>query len=477
MRPTALLLATALAAPLAAQSTPTAPPLDRALAREIYAELIGINTSHSTGSTTVAAEAMAKRLLAAGLPAEDVQVLEPVARKGNLVARYRGNGSAPPILLLAHLDVVEARDSDWTLPPFELTEKDGWFYGRGTVDDKAMAAIWIATLIRYRREGFVPDRDLVVALTADEEGGTDNGAAWLLAEHPALVRSAFVLNEGGGGARRDGKRLANRVQTSEKVYQSFYLESRDRGGHSSVPRKDNPIYRLAAALLKVQALEFPARLNETTREYFRRMAPLEPGPAGDAMARIARDPSDRAALATLDADPVTHAILRTTCVATLVEAGHADNALPQQARALVNCRMLPGDRLEEVQATIVRAIADPQVGVLPKTGEAHSSLASAPTPLDPAILGAVERQTGAMWPGVPVVPYMSTGATDGIFYRNKGIPVYGVSGLFGDIEDNRSHGRDERMKVESFHEGQEFLYRLVRDLATLPRPAAPPGAA
>ena len=469
MRCLSLLGLLVLAAPLAAQGVPSAPPLERALAREIYAELIGINTSHSIGSTTVAAEAMAKRLLAAGLPKEDVQVLEPVARKGNLVARYRGRGASAPILLLAHIDVVEARESDWTIAPFTLTEQDGWFYGRGTADDKAMAAIWIANLIRYKREGFVPDRDLIVALTADEEGGPDNGAAWLLSEHPALVRSAFVLNEGGGGARRDGKRLANRVQTAEKVYQSYLLEAHDRGGHSSIPRKDTPIYRLAAALLRVQGLEFPARLNETTREYFRRLAPLEPGTLGTAMAAIARDPGDQAALATLDAEPLTHAIVRTTCVATLMEAGHASNALPQQARATVNCRLLPGERPEDIHATLTRAIEDPGVAVS-MLREAHSGVVSAPTPLDPMVLGAIERQTASMWPGVPVVPYMSTGATDGIFYRNAGIPVYGVSGLFADIEDNRAHGRDERMKVASFYEGQEFLYRLVRELAMVPRP-------
>ncbi|MFL5521825.1 MAG: M20/M25/M40 family metallo-hydrolase [Gemmatimonadales bacterium] len=469
MRVSVILMALGIAGPVAAQAVPNAPPLDRALAREIYAELIGINTSHSIGSTTIAAEAMAKRLLAAGFAKEDVQVLEPVARKGNLVARYRGRGASAPILLLAHIDVVEARDSDWTIAPFTLTEQDGWFYGRGTSDDKAMAAIWIANLIRYKREGFVPDRDLIVALTADEEGGPDNGAAWLLSEHPTLVRSAFVLNEGGGGARRDGKRLANRVQTTEKVYQSYVLEAHDRGGHSSIPRKDTPIYRLAAALLKVQAVEFPARLNETTREYFRRMAPLEPGALGNAMATIARNPGDPAALATLDAEPLTHAIVRTTCVATLMEAGHASNALPQQARATVNCRLLPGERPEDVQATLARAIDDPAVAVS-MIREAHSGVVSDPTPLDPVILGAIERQTAGMWPGVPVVPFMSTGATDGIFYRNAGIPVYGVSGLFVDIEDNRAHGRDERMKVASFYEGQEFLYRLVQELATVPRP-------
>ncbi len=471
MRPAVLRLALALlAAPLAAQSAPAPlpPAPDRALARAIYAELVGINTAHSTGSTTDAARAMAKRLLDAGLPAADVQVLEPVPRKGNLVARYRGNGSAPPMVLLAHLDVVEARDDDWSLPPFTLTERDGWFYGRGTVDDKAMAAIWVATLVRYRREGFVPDRDLVVVLTADEEGGPDNGAAWLLEHHPELVRGAFVLNEGGGGQRRDGTRLANRVQVAEKTFQSFTLEARDRGGHSSVPRRDNPIYRLSAALVRVQQLEFPVRLNETTREFFRRMAPLEPGPLGAAMAALVRNPDDREALARLDADPPVHALLRTTCVATELTGGHAPNALPQLARATVNCRLVPGDRPADAQAALVAAITDTAVTVTPVV-EPHS-LVTDPSPLDPAVLGAIERQTQAMWPGIPVVPFMSTGATDGLFYRAAGIPVYGVSGLFGDVEDNRAHGRDERMRVDAFFEGQEFLYRLVKDLARPVRP-------
>jgi acetylornithine deacetylase/succinyl-diaminopimelate desuccinylase-like protein len=474
MRPSLLPLALLLAAaPLAAQSGGRATPLpsaqDRALAREIYAELIAINTSHSVGSTTKAAEAMARRLLAAGFPASDVQVLEPAERKGNLVARYRGNGSAKPILLLAHLDVVEALPEDWTLPPFELTEKDGWFYGRGTQDDKAMAAIWVANFIRMRREGFVPDRDLVIALTADEESGSDNGAEWLLRERPDLVRAAFVLNEGGGGARRNGQRLSNRVQTAEKVYQSFTLELHDRGGHSSIPRTDNPIYRLSAALLKVQSLEFPARLTETTREFFRRMGPLEGGAMGQAMTALARNPDDRAARARLEADDAYRAQLHTTCVATMVEAGHAQNALPQLARATVNCRLLPGETTEETRAALVRAIGDTGITVTP-IESAHAGKATAAITLDPVVMGAIERQTTAMWPGIPVVPFMSTGATDALFYRNAGIPVYGVSGLFGDIEDNRAHGRDERMKVESFYEGQEFLYRLVKDLATGARP-------
>lgn len=467
-----VLLLALCAAPLAGQSGGGGVPLpsaaDRALAREIYAELVGINTTHSTGSTTAAAEAMAARLRAAGFPAADVQVLEPVPRKGNLVARYRGRGAGPAILLLAHLDVVEARREDWTVDPFVLTERDGWFYGRGTMDDKAMAAIFVANLIRMKREGVVPDRDLVIALTADEESGNDNGAEWLLRERPDLVRAGFVINEGGGGARRNGVRVANRVQTAEKIYQSYTLELRDRGGHSSIPRADNPIYRLAAALLKVQALEFPARLSETTREYFRRTGPLEGGPIGEAMAAVARNPDDQAARARLDADDTYRAQLRTTCVATMAEAGHAPNALPQLARATVNCRILPGETPDEVRAALVRAIGDSAVAVTAITS-AHAGRPSPMVPLDPVVLATIERHTEAMWPGVPVVPFMSTGATDGLFFRAAGIPVYGVSGLFSDVDDNRAHGRDERLQVQSFFEGQEFLYRLVRELAMVPK--------
>ncbi|MCU0620866.1 MAG: M20/M25/M40 family metallo-hydrolase [Gemmatimonadales bacterium] len=467
IRPLARLLLALAAAPLAAQSggsTPLPSAADRALAREIYAELVGINTTHSTGSTTVAAEAMARRLRAAGFPAADVQVLEPVPRKGNLVARYRGRGTAAPILLLAHLDVVEANRDDWTIDPFVLTEREGWFYGRGTQDDKAMAAIFVANFLRMRREGVVPDRDLVIALTADEESGSDNGAEWLLREKPDLVRAGFVINEGGGGARRDGVRLANRVQTAEKIYQSFALELRDRGGHSSVPRADNPIYRLAAALRHVQALEFPARLNETTREFFKRMGPLEGGEMGAAMSALARAPGDARALATVERDDSYRALLRTTCVATMVEAGHAPNALPQLARATVNCRLLPDETPDQAREALVRAIADTGIAVT-AIPSAHAGRPSRPIPLDAAVLATIERETTAMWPGVPVLPSMSTGATDALFFRNAGIPVYGVSGLFSDIEDNRAHGRDERMGVAAFHEGQEFLYRLVKALA------------
>jgi acetylornithine deacetylase/succinyl-diaminopimelate desuccinylase-like protein len=409
---------------------------------------------------------MAARLRAAGFPDSDVQVLVPHPRKGNLVARYRGTGVRPPVLLLAHIDVVEAEPSDWTVPPFTFLEKDGWYYGRGTSDDKAMAAIWIANMIRYRREGFVPDRDIILALTADEEGGDHNGVDWLLREHPDLVQAAFVINEGGGGQIRDGRRILNEIQTSEKVYQTYTLEIHNPGGHSSIPRPDNAINRLAAALTRIAEHTFPVHLTETTRAFFAKMAPLEDGGTAAAMTAIVSATSDPAAAATLSADPYFNAQLRTTCIATMLQAGHAENALPQTAKATVNCRVIPGEEEAAVRRTLIGLIADTGVSITPL----REFKPSEPSPLTPEIMGAVERQTERSWPGVPVVPVMVTGATDGLYFRNAGTPTYGVSGLFEDVDDVRAHGRDERMGVQAFHEGREFLYRLVKDLATPPSP-------
>jgi acetylornithine deacetylase/succinyl-diaminopimelate desuccinylase-like protein len=324
-------------------------------ARAIFKELIEINTTDSSGSTTRAADAMAARLKAAGFPDADVQVLGPDPRKGNLVARLRGNGTAKPILLLAHIDVVEARKEDWSsdLDPFAFTERDGFFYGRGTTDDKAMAAIWIATLIRCRQEGFVPARDLIVALTADEEGGGSNGVNWLLANHRALIDAEYVLNEGGGGELKHGRAIANDVQAAEKVYYSVSLEVRNPGGHSSLPRKDNAIYRLAAGLTRFAAFEFPVQLNEVTRGYFSRMASLETGQvAADMKAMTTPAPAPEAANRLAAASPMYNALMRTTCVATELAGGHAENALPQLARAVVNCRILPGSDPRIVKQTL-----------------------------------------------------------------------------------------------------------------------------
>jgi acetylornithine deacetylase/succinyl-diaminopimelate desuccinylase-like protein len=434
------------------------------LVRDIYRELIEINTTHSVGDTTRAAEAMAARLKAAGFSATDIQVLGPEAKRGNLVARFHGLGAAKPILLLAHLDVVEAKREDWTVEPFRLLERDGYFYGRGTEDDKAMAAIWIANLIRYRQEGLAPSRDLVVALTAEEEGGKDeyNGVKWLLANHRELIDAELCLNEGGGGVIKKGRRLLNEVQASEKTYLSFRLEVKNRGGHSSLPTKDNAIYRLAAGLVRLSQFEFLVRLDDITRGYFRRMASLETGQAALDFEAVTRTPPDPAAVERLAATPYYNALMRTTWTPTMLEGGHAQNALPQMAGAVVNCRLLPSQTPDEIEKVLIQVLADSQIQV----SRVSKPVAGPASPLEPRLMEAIERSTAQLWPGVPVAPVMSTGATDGLYLRNAGIPTYGISGIFEDIDDIRMHGQDERLGVKEFYEGQEFLYRLVKSLVS-----------
>lgn len=435
----------------------TAQTAQRQLARDIFRQLIEINTTDSSGGTTDAANAMAERLKGV---ADDVQVLGPVPKKGNLVARMRG-GPGKPLLLLAHLDVVEAKREDWSVDPFKFLERDGYFYARGTSDDKAMAAIWVATLVRLKREGFHPDRDIILALTAGEESGADNGAKWLVENHRNLIDARYCINEGGGGQIKSGKHLLNAIQASEKVYLSFRLEVKNPGGHSSIPRKDNAIYTLADGLARLARFNFPLQLNEVTRTYFERMANIQGGQIGADMSAVTRNPPDAAAEERLSATPYYNALMRTTCVATELEAGHAENALPQTARAVVNCRILPGQPVEEVGRTLERVIADNKVSL----SEIQPPKPSAPSPLVPEIMRPIEKITAEMWPGVPVVPIMGTGATDGLYFRGAGIPTYGVSGLFEDVDDVREHGRDERIGVKEFYEGQEFLYRLVKALA------------
>ncbi len=432
------------------------------LGQSIFEQLININTTDSVGSTTKAAEAMAERLKAAGFPPEDIQVLGPNPRKGNLVVRLHGTGPAKPLLLLAHLDVVEARREDWSFDPFKFFEKDGYFYGRGTSDDKDMASIWVANLIRFKQEGFKPDRDIIVALTADEEGGNFNGVSWLIENHRNLIDAAYCFNEGGGGVIANGRRLLNEVQASEKVFLSFNLEAHNRGGHSSLPRKENAIYELAQGLVRLSRFQFPMHLDEITRTYFERTAALETGQLSDDMRAITRVPPDEAAVARLSENPYYNALMRTTCVPTLLAGGHAENALPQMARATVNCRVLPRESPETVEQTLIRILADPQIHVTPIAPPKPSP----PSPLTPEIMAPIEKITDAMWPHVPAVPTMTTGATDGLYLRNAGIPTYGVSGIFEDINDIRAHGKDERMGVQSFFEGQEFLYRLVKAVST-----------
>lgn len=349
------------------------------------------------------------------------------------------------------------------MDPFTFNEKDGFFYGRGTSDDKGQAAIWIANLIRYRQEGFKPGRDLIVALTADEEGGTFNGVQWLLQHHRNLIDAAYCLNEGGGGQIKNGKYLLNEIQASEKVYLSFRLEVKNPGGHSSLPVKDNAIYRLSEGLTRLARFDFPVKLNEVTRTFFQKMAALEKGQTAADMSAVASVPPSPEAIARLSESAFYNARLRTTCIATRLAGGHADNALPQTAGATVNCRLLPGESPDQVRQTLVGVLADEQIVVTPVGAPNPSS----PSPLSPEVMGPIERLTEEMWPGVPVVPSMSTGATDGLYLRNAGIPTYGVDGLFADIDDTRAHGRDERIGVKQFYEGLEFLYRLVKELATI----------
>jgi len=435
------------------------------LAVDVYKELVEINTVTATGDTARAAEAMAARLRASGFSESDVQVFAPAPRKGNLVARLRGTGARKPILLLAHLDVVEARREDWSVDPFKLIEKDGYFYGRGTADDKFMAATFVANLIRYKQEGYKPDRDIVLALETDEEilDRDALGIQWLLQNHRDLIDAEFALNEGGSVGLKNGKPIRNSVQTSEKVSLSYQLEVKNRGGHSALPNRENAIYRLAEGLARLSKFSFPFELNETTRAYFERTAELEGEQvAADIRSVISGRPDPASlSLVRLSANPVYNAQLRTTCVATMLEGGQAYNALPQVARATVNCRIMPGEPVNEVKATLVQVLADDQIAVT-QIGE---PILSAPSALHAEIMGVVGKLSAEFWPGAPIVPTMSAGATDGSYLRNAGIPTYGHSGLAGDVDDVRVHGKDERVLVKSFFDGQEYLYRLVKMLS------------
>ncbi len=429
--------------------------------RQIYQELVEINTTDSVGDTVKAAEAMATHLRAAGLA--DVRVLSSGPRKGNLVARIAGTGARRPILLLAHLDVVEAKRADWDSDPFKLVEVDGTFRARGAIDDKAMAAAFVANLIEYVKEGLRPDRDIILALTADEElsDSPHDGARWLLDHHRALIDAELAINEGGGGALRDGHPARLFVQLAEKVYQSYRLEVTDPGGHSAAPRRDNPIYRLAHGLARLGQFDFPISLNDVTRAYFERVRSTESPEVAAAIAALLAGRTDEAALAPLTQNATYNAQLRTTCVATLLDAGHAENALPQTARATVNCRLMPGQPVNEVEATLRRVVADPKIAVMP-IGRA---VESPPSPISVEVMAAVTRVTDTMWPGVPVIPVMSGGYTDSRWLRNAGIAAYGVSGLFADPGRSGVHGRNEHVGVKELYDSKEFLYRLVKELA------------
>jgi len=434
------------------------------LAREIYKELIEIHTGVSTGNVTPAAVAMAARFRTAGVPDSDIFVGGPRPDKHNVVARIRGrNSGRKPVILLAHIDVVEALKADWSadLDPFVFTERDGYYYGRGTADDKAMASIFVANAFRLKQEGYVPDRDIIIALTADEESGPANGVDWLLKNHPGLVDGALVINEGGGGTLRNGKPLFNTVQATEKITTNLTLRVTNKGGHSSVPRADNAIYSLALALGKVSAYQFPIKLNDVTRLFFSRTAEQEEPAMGRAMKALVANPGDQSAVSVVTADPRYNSMLRTTCVATGLSGGHATNALPQLAEANINCRIYPDETAQQVRDALAKTIGDSVVEVLVRTQRPPSP----PSPLLPEVMQPVERITRELFGNIPVIPVMSTGATDSRFFRQQGVPAFGVSGLFLDPSvDARAHGRDERMRIQSYYEGQEFLYRLTKAL-------------
>ncbi|MBP6877770.1 MAG: M20/M25/M40 family metallo-hydrolase [Phenylobacterium sp.] len=456
----AALAAAAVASPAMAQS----PRPDQLAFRELYKELIEINTTLSVGSCTAASEAMATRLKAAGFADADLQIIVSPDRPkdGNLIATLKGtDAKAKPILLLAHIDVVEANRADWERDPFKLVEENGFFYARGAADDKAQAAVWVDTLARYKTEGFKPKRTIRMALTCGEETpDTFNGVQYLIKNHRDLMDAAFVLNEGAGG-RLDGQgnRVSLGVQAGEKVYQDYTLEVTNPGGHSSAPVRDNAIYHLSQGLARLGEYDFPVKLNDAVRGNFVQMAKIEGGPMGEAMAAVAKDPSNAVAVATVARDPGRNSMMRTTCVATMVNAGHAPNALPQRARANVNCRILPGEGVEATREALVKVLADPAIKVA-TVGE--PSPVTPPPVLNKQIMGPVETVSAKLWPGVPIVPVMATGATDGRFLNAVGVPTYGLTGFFSEPTGNGAHGLNEKMRVRSLYEGRDFLYEVVK---------------
>ncbi|HEX5378307.1 MAG TPA: M20/M25/M40 family metallo-hydrolase [Phenylobacterium sp.] len=432
--------------------------------RGLYKELVETNTTLSAGSCTLAAERMAARLKAAGFPESDLHVFVPPdhPKEGGLVAVLPGKDpKAKAMLLLAHIDVVEAKREDWTRDPFTLVEEGGYFYGRGVSDDKAQAAIWTDTLIRFREEGYKPRRTIKMALTCGEEtSGALNGAGWLADNRRDLIDAEFALNEGGGGELdAQGRRVSNDVLAAEKMSQNFTFEATNPGGHSSRPVPENAIYHLIRAVDRVSRYEFPVQLGDANRASFTAMATISPPETAAAMRAVVANPADAAAVAVLDKDANWHAMLRTTCVATMLQAGHATNALPQRARANVNCRIFPGVSREEVRLTLVKLADDPEVSITVPEVRGPSS---PPPPLTAAVLKPVETVTQQMWPGVPVIPLLQPGGTDAQFLNAAGIPTYGVSGIFLDPDLGHIHGLNERVPVKSVYEGRDFLYRLVK---------------
>ena len=443
------------------------------LSHDIFKQLIEINTTDSVGNVSTASQAMAQRFRDAGFAESDIYIGGPNDRKKNLVVRLHGSGKHKPVLLIGHLDVVEAKREDWTTDPFQFVEKGGYFYGRGTQDMKDGDAIMATTLIRFKKEAYVPDRDIILALTADEEGGKSNGVDWLLKNKRDLVEAEFVLNHDGGEVQLDhSKALALVVDATEKLYSDYQVVVTNPGGHSSQPRPDNAIYELSHALVNLEHYKFPFELNSVTRAYYEHLASVDTGARSADIKAILKTPPDMNAVNRLSADPIDNSKLHTTCVATKLAGGHANNALPGRAEAVVNCRILPGHSKQEVREELVKVFADPKIEVryITNSGEVLDNIpdqrAFAPPPPRPDVFGAIKTVAAQLWPGIPVFPTMATGASDGVYTMAVGLATYGVSGVEMERDDHREHGRDERVPVEAFYKGVDFYYRFLKTLTT-----------
>jgi acetylornithine deacetylase/succinyl-diaminopimelate desuccinylase-like protein len=445
----------------------------RQLSHDIFKQLIEINTTDSVGNVSTASEAMAQRFRDAGFSDSDMYIGGPNDRKKNLVVRLHGSGKHKPVLLIGHLDVVEAKREDWTTDPFHFVEKDGYFYGRGTQDMKDGDAIMVTTLIRFKKEGYVPDRDIILALTADEEGGKSNGVDWLLKNHRDLIDAEFVLNHDGGEVQMDhGKPIALVVDATEKLYSDYQLVTTNPGGHSSLPRPDNAIYELSHALVNLEHYKFPFELNSVTRAYYEHLAAVEKGQRAEDIKAMLRTPPDNAAIDRVSQDPIDNSRIHTTCVATRLSGGHANNALPGRAEAVVNCRILPGHSKQEIRDELAKVFADPKVEIryITNAGEVLDNIPDqrsfAPPPPRPDVFNSIKAVAAKMWPGIPVFPTMATGASDGVYTMAVGLPTYGVSGVEMERDDHREHGRDERVPAEAFYKGVDFYYRFMKTLTS-----------
>lgn len=434
---------------------------------DLYKELVETNTTVTNGSCTQASAQLAARLEAAGVPKSDITLFSVPEhpRDGGIVVVWQGKSKAlKPMLLLGHIDVVEAKREDWVREPFKMIEEDGYYYARGVADDKFMSAVWADTLVRFAQDGYHPKRTVKIALTCGEETDTAfNGAQYLSAERRDLIDAEFALNEGGGG-RTDGKGnlLVQTIQVGEKVYQDYKLVTTNPGGHSSQPVRDNAIYRMSAALSKIGDYEFPAEFNDTTRAFFTKASAMRPDETGKAMAALVANIDDAEALAVVDKDKMLHSLLRTTCVATLIDGGHAPNALPQRVEANVNCRIFPGHTPAEIKDELARVIGDDGISIA--FARTDKPLAVNP-PLDPKLIGPMEKLAAKYFPGVPVLPAMSTGATDGVYTGGAGIPTYGVPSAWGDPDGNGVHGLNERLNIRGIYTARDYLYDLVKTLA------------